>query len=161
MSVSALQIAIDVMSGDCGPSVCVPAALAAAREFPDVRFTLIGARAELDAQLAAAKLANVDCIFTTQVVEMTDHPREALRRKKDSSMRRALDLVKAHEAHACVSAGNTGRSHGDGALRAEDAAGRRAAGHRLAHPLACGPHLYARSRRERLVHARRTCASSR
>jgi glycerol-3-phosphate acyltransferase PlsX len=39
---------------------------------------------------------------------MTDHPREALRRKKDSSMRRALDLVKAREAHACVSAGNTG-----------------------------------------------------
>jgi glycerol-3-phosphate acyltransferase PlsX len=105
---SALQIAIDVMSGDCGPSVCVPAALAAAREFPDVRFTLIGGRAELDGQIAAAKLANVDCIFTTQVVEMTDHPREALRRKKDSSMRRALDLVKAHQAHACVSAGNTG-----------------------------------------------------
>ena len=82
--------------------------MAAAREFPDVRFTLIGGRAELDGQLAAAKLANVDCLFTTQVVEMTDHPREALRRKKDSSMRRALDLVKAHEAHACVSAGNTG-----------------------------------------------------
>jgi phosphate acyltransferase len=108
MSVSALQIAIDVMSGDCGPSVCVPAALAAAREFPDVRFSLIGGRAELDGQIGAAKLANVDCIFTTQVVEMTDHPREALRRKKDSSMRRALDLVKAHQAHACVSAGNTG-----------------------------------------------------
>ena len=105
---SALQIAIDVMSGDCGPSVCVPAALGAAREFPDVRFILIGGRAELDGELAAAKLANVDCLFTTQVVEMTDHPREALRRKKDSSMRRALDLVKAHQAHACVSAGNTG-----------------------------------------------------
>jgi glycerol-3-phosphate acyltransferase PlsX len=108
MSVSALQIAIDVMSGDCGPSVCVPAALAAAREFPDVRFTLVGARAELDGQVAAAKLVNVDCLFTTQVVEMTDHPREALRRRKDSSMRRALDLVKTHQAHACVSAGNTG-----------------------------------------------------
>src|ERR1700734_1898582 len=96
------------MSGDCGPSVCVPAALGAAREFPDVRFILIGGRAELDGQLAAAKLANVDCLFTTQVVEMTHHPREALRRKKDSSMRRALDLVKTHEADACVSAGNTG-----------------------------------------------------
>jgi glycerol-3-phosphate acyltransferase PlsX len=69
---------------------------------------LIGGQAELDGQIAAAKLANVDCVFTTQVVEMTDHPREALRRKKDSSMRRALDLVKAHQAHACVSAGNTG-----------------------------------------------------
>jgi phosphate acyltransferase len=39
---------------------------------------------------------------------MTDHPREALRRKKDSSMRRAIDLVKSRDAHACVSAGNTG-----------------------------------------------------
>jgi glycerol-3-phosphate acyltransferase PlsX len=103
-----LHIAIDAMSGDGGPSVCVPAALAAAREFTDVRFTLIGAKAELDSRLAAANLANVACLFTTQVVEMADHPREALRRKKDSSMRRALDLVKAHEAHACVSAGNTG-----------------------------------------------------
>ena len=56
----------------------------------------------------AAKPANVDCLFAAEVVEMTDHPREALRRKKDSSMRRALDLVKAGEANACVSAGNTG-----------------------------------------------------
>ena len=110
-----LHIAIDAMSGDCGPSVCVPAALAAAREFPDVRFTLIGRQADLERQLATssaraagAKPANVDCLFAAQVVEMTDHPREALRRKKDSSMRRALDLVKAREADACVSAGNTG-----------------------------------------------------
>jgi phosphate acyltransferase len=102
------HIAIDAMSGDRGPSVCVPAALAAAREFPDVRFTLIGAQADLDSQLAGAKPANIHCLVATQVVEMTDHPREALRRKKDSSMRRALDLVKTHEAHACVSAGNTG-----------------------------------------------------
>jgi glycerol-3-phosphate acyltransferase PlsX len=103
-----LHIAVDVMSGDCGPSVCVPAALAAAREFPDVRFTLIGAEAELDSQAAVAQLGNVGRLFTTQVVAMTDHPREALRRKKDSSMRRALDLVKAQDADACVSAGNTG-----------------------------------------------------
>jgi phosphate acyltransferase len=96
------------MSGDGGPSVCVPAALAAARVFPDTRFTLIGSQADLVSTLAAAKLPNVDSLFSTQVVEMTEHPREALRRKKDSSMRRALDLVKAREAHACVSAGNTG-----------------------------------------------------
>jgi len=109
-----LHIAIDAMSGDCGPSVCVPAGLAAAREFPDVRFTLIGRQSDLERQLSAAgtatgaKPANVDCLFAAEVVEMTDHPREALRRKKHSSMRRALDLVKTHDAHACVSAGNTG-----------------------------------------------------
>jgi glycerol-3-phosphate acyltransferase PlsX len=104
-----LHIAIGAMSGDRGPSTCVPAALAAAREFPDVRFTLIGRQVDLEREMAAARGAsNVSCLFSTQVVEMTDHPREALRRKKDSSMRRALDLVKVHEANACVSAGNTG-----------------------------------------------------
>ena len=104
-----LHIAIDAMSGDGGPAVCVPAALAAAREFPDVRFTLIGRQPDLERQLAgASRSANLGCLFAAEVVEMTDHPREALRRKKDSSMRRALDLVKTREANACVSAGNTG-----------------------------------------------------
>jgi len=111
-----LHIAIDAMSGDCGPSVCVPAALDAARAFPDVRFTLIGKEEDLRRQLglraaagaAAANPDNVSCLFATQIVEMTDRPREALRRKKDSSMRRALDLVREGDANACVSAGNTG-----------------------------------------------------
>ncbi|MGD0490893.1 MAG: phosphate acyltransferase PlsX [Steroidobacteraceae bacterium] len=103
-----LHIAIDAMSGDCGPSVCVPAALAAAAEFPDVRFTLVGRTAELEHGLESGKPPNIECLFAEQVVEMSDHPREALRRKKDSSMRRALDLVKASHANACVSAGNTG-----------------------------------------------------
>ncbi len=109
-----LNIAIDVMSGDRGPSICVPAALAAARATPGVQFTLIGRQSDLQsagagaAGTAADSLPNVSCVFATEVVEMTDHPREALRRKKDSSMRRALDLVKAGQASACVSAGNTG-----------------------------------------------------
>ena len=103
-----LHIAIDAMSGDRGPSVCVPAALAAAREFADVRFTLIGRQADLERELSGSAPANVSCLFAADVVEMTDHPREALRRKKDSSMRRAIDLVKANDANACVSAGNTG-----------------------------------------------------
>jgi glycerol-3-phosphate acyltransferase PlsX len=103
-----LHIAIDAMSGDGGPSVSVPAALAAARDFGDVRFTLTGRQADLERELSGAKLPNVAFLFATEVVEMTDHPREALRRKKDSSMRRAIDLVKANDAHACVSAGNTG-----------------------------------------------------
>jgi glycerol-3-phosphate acyltransferase PlsX len=103
-----LHIAIDAMSGDRGPSVCVPAALAAAREFPDVRFTLVGRQTDLERELGGAAPANVSRLFAADVVEMTDHPREALRRKKDSSMRRAIDLVKANDANACVSAGNTG-----------------------------------------------------
>ena len=96
------------MSGDHGSSVSVPAALAAARELHDVRFTLIGRQADLEKELANATLPNVSCLYAADVVEMTDHPRDALRRKKDSSMRRAIDLVKADDAQACVSAGNTG-----------------------------------------------------
>jgi glycerol-3-phosphate acyltransferase PlsX len=103
-----IHIAIDAMSGDRGPSVSVPAALAAAREFPDARFTLIGRQPDLERELAGRAAPNVACLHAADVVEMTDHPREALRRKKDSSMRRAIDLVKAHDANACVSAGNTG-----------------------------------------------------
>jgi glycerol-3-phosphate acyltransferase PlsX len=103
-----IHIAIDAMSGDRGPSVSVPAALAAAREFPDVRFTLIGRRPDLEREFGGQAAPNVACLHAADVVEMTDHPREALRRKKDSSMRRAIDLVKAHDANACVSAGNTG-----------------------------------------------------
>src|SRR5713101_906420 len=96
------------MSGDRGASVSVPAAVAAAPEFSDVRFTLIGRQPDLERELGRAFPSNVSCLFAADVVEMTDHPREALRRKKDSSMRRAIDLVKTHDAHACVSAGNTG-----------------------------------------------------
>ena len=96
------------MSGDRGPAVSVPAAVAAAHEFSDVRFTLIGRQPDLERELGGAFPANVSCLFAADVVEMTDHPREALRRKKDSSMRRAIDLVKTNDAHACVSAGNTG-----------------------------------------------------
>ncbi len=96
------------MSGDRGPAVCVPAALAAAAEFGDVRFTLIGRQADLQRELPAQAPPNVEWLHAADVVEMTDHPRDALRRKKDSSMRRALDLVKTRAADACVSAGNTG-----------------------------------------------------
>lgn len=96
------------MSGDRGSSVTVPAAVAAARDFPDVRFTLTGREADLERELGGVRLGNLACLFANDVVEMSDPPREALRRKKDSSMRRAIDLVKAHDADACVSAGNTG-----------------------------------------------------
>jgi len=108
-----LHIAIDAMSGDGGPTVCVPAAVAAALEYPEVRFTLIGRAEELERHLAAAsrpagRPQNLELAFAQEVVAMSDHPREALRRKKDSSMRRALELVKSGAASACVSAGNTG-----------------------------------------------------
>ena len=105
---AALQIAVDAMSGDHGPSVCVPAALNAAKQFTDIGLILVGREADLRRHLPTPLPTNLTCLYATDVVEMTDHPRDALRRKKDSSMRRAIDLVKSGEAHACVSAGNTG-----------------------------------------------------
>jgi phosphate acyltransferase len=105
---AALQIAVDVMSGDHGPEVCVPAALQTAAAFSDIGLVLVGREADLKRHLPAQPPANITCLYAADVVEMTDHPRDALRRKKDSSMRRSIDLVKSADAHACVSAGNTG-----------------------------------------------------
>jgi phosphate acyltransferase len=86
----------------------VPAAIAAAAAHPDVQFTLVGREPDMERELVGRNPRNIARLHAAQVVEMTDHPRDALRRKKDSSMRRALDLVKSGAAAACVSAGNTG-----------------------------------------------------
>ncbi len=104
---AALPIAVDAMSGDHGASVSVPAALRVISEFKDVELILVGREAELRSQLRDIP-HNLTIRHAADVVVMSDHPRDALRRKKDSSMRRAIDLVKAGDARACVSAGNTG-----------------------------------------------------
>ena len=105
---AAVQIAVDAMSGDHGAAVSVPAALNAAREFTDIRIVLVGREEELRHHLNGAQPPNLTFLHAAEVVEMSEHPRDALRRKKDSSMRRAIDLVKSGQATACVSAGNTG-----------------------------------------------------
>ena len=66
------------MSGDRGASVSVPAALAAAREFSDVRFTLTGRQADLQRELAGRLAGQCRVSVRADVVEMSDHPREAL-----------------------------------------------------------------------------------
>ena len=99
------------MSGDLGPRVCVPGALAALASDPDLELLRVGDPERLGAELARppARLASRLAVrAASQLVAMDEPPREAIRRKKDSSMRIALDLVAAGEARACVSAGNTG-----------------------------------------------------
>jgi glycerol-3-phosphate acyltransferase PlsX len=99
------------MSGDSGPAVCVPAAVELARERPDLTLILVGAPERISAELQARGLKDgqrLEVQPATQVVAMDEHPREALRRKKDSSMRQAVELVQSGRAQACVSAGNTG-----------------------------------------------------
>ena len=106
-----VTIAVDAMGGDHGPAVTVPAALRFLDEAPDARVLLVGneqaiARAIAAANAPASERANIRP--ASEIVEMHEAPAEALRRKKDSSMRVAINLVKEGVAQACVSAGNTG-----------------------------------------------------
>lgn len=102
-------IAIDCMGGDHGPSVTVPAALRFLDEHPGAKLILVGGEETLRARLAGrAEDTRLRIVHASEVVGMDESPSLALRNKKDSSMRVAINLVKSGEAEACVSAGNTG-----------------------------------------------------
>jgi len=104
-------IAIDAMGGDHGPVVTVPAALRALEKYPKLKLILVGEQQVLGEELArhGAKLGErLTLQHASQVVGMDESPSSALRGKKDSSMRVAINLVKEGGAQACVSAGNTG-----------------------------------------------------
>ncbi len=104
-------IALDAMGGDHGPAVVVPAALRALEAHPDLTLILVGRPEAVEAELKRHGAGGGDRLRlhpATQVVAMDEAPSHALRSKKDSSMRVAIDLVKCGEAAACVSAGNTG-----------------------------------------------------
>lgn len=104
-------IAIDAMGGDFGPEVTVPAALAALSAYPQLKLLMVGDRALLEKALAAQSTDIPDRLIihhASQQVGMNELPSQALRTKKDSSMRVAINLVKENLAQACVSAGNTG-----------------------------------------------------
>ena len=105
-----MRIALDAMGGDPGPEVTIPAALAALQRYPAVTFSLIGDQPTISHLLerAGADTARCSVVHAPQRVEMTDRPSSALRNKRESSMRFALDLVRNGQADACVSAGNTG-----------------------------------------------------
>jgi glycerol-3-phosphate acyltransferase PlsX len=105
-------IALDGMGGDAGPDMVVPAALRVLEESGEnLRMILVGQEDVLAAKLAKLKARNHPRIVirhASQLVNMDEPPAQALRVKKDSSMRVAINLVKQGEADACVSAGNTG-----------------------------------------------------
>ncbi len=107
--IAGLTVAVDAMSGDHGAEVAVPAALDVLASTPDLRLIIVG-RGEVVLPLLGAALDDDRCRFVeaTEVVAMDERPQDALRRKKNSSMRIAINLVEKGEAAACVSAGNTG-----------------------------------------------------
>ena len=99
------------MGGDHGPHVTVPAALALLNKDPDINIVLVGLADAIQAELKIRKAQTGPRLrihHASEVITMDDAPALALRNKKDSSMRVAINLVKSGEAHACVSAGNTG-----------------------------------------------------
>jgi glycerol-3-phosphate acyltransferase PlsX len=99
------------MGGDYGPRVIVPAAVNTVSNYPNLQLILVGNRKEIELQLQLCGALNDPRLIireTSQVVEMGDLPAVALRQKRDSSMRVAINLVKEGVAEACVSAGNTG-----------------------------------------------------
>jgi glycerol-3-phosphate acyltransferase PlsX len=103
-----ITIAVDCMGGDHGPAVTLPACAAFLAAYPQARLVLVGlpdALARLPASLDATRAT---VVAASEVVTMDDPVEVALRRKKDSSMRVAIAQVKAGEADAAVSAGNTG-----------------------------------------------------
>jgi glycerol-3-phosphate acyltransferase PlsX len=105
------SIAVDVMSGDCGASECIPGALRALAADPALELILVGKPEVIEPALSQAPAdarARIVVHPAATVVGMSEHPREAIRRRKDSSMRLAIDLVKERRAGAMVSAGNTG-----------------------------------------------------
>jgi glycerol-3-phosphate acyltransferase PlsX len=99
------------MGGDHGPSVTIPAALSFLKQQPEAELILVGPEELLRAELKkhnADKLPRLSIRHASEVVAMDDPVEVALRRKKDSSMRVAVELVKAGTAQVCLSAGNTG-----------------------------------------------------
>jgi glycerol-3-phosphate acyltransferase PlsX len=103
-----LTLAVDAMSGDHGAEVAVPAALDVLAATPDLRLTLVG-RGEVLRPLIGGRIPErCSLVEAAEVVGMDERPQDALRRKKNSSMRVAVNLVEKGEAAACVSAGNTG-----------------------------------------------------
>ncbi|HVL59192.1 MAG TPA: phosphate acyltransferase PlsX [Burkholderiaceae bacterium] len=106
-----VRIAIDCMGGDHGLPVTAPAAVRFAAAHTDCEVILVGQREAVDAALAAARPpadARIASQHASEVVAMTDAPAQALRGKRDSSMRVAVEMVRDGRADACVSAGNTG-----------------------------------------------------
>jgi glycerol-3-phosphate acyltransferase PlsX len=105
-----VTIAVDAMGGDHGPSMTVPAVCGLLRADSGLQIVLTGLPAVVEPLLAAesALAGRLEFVACADTVAMDETPAEALRKKRDSSLRRAVDLVHDGRADACVSAGNTG-----------------------------------------------------
>ena len=106
-----MRVALDAMGGDYAPQATVAGAVLALREFPKLeKLFLVGDTERIRAELAKHNCDDprIEIVHSTQVVEMSETAVEGVRRKKDSSISRSVDLVKHGQADAVVSAGHTG-----------------------------------------------------
>jgi glycerol-3-phosphate acyltransferase PlsX len=107
---SRIRIAVDLMGGDSGLRLSLPAALKSLSHFSDLDITLVGDQTIIASEFARLKIDphNLHIVHAADTVLMTDKPSVALRRKPQSSMRVAIDLLQQREVDAVVSSGNTG-----------------------------------------------------
>ncbi len=106
-----MKLAIDAMGGDFAPQNIVAGAMAALRDNSHItKLYLVGDQPRVETELRKLGASNnrLELVHASEVIEMDDPPVQSVRRKKDSSMGRAIDIVKRGEADAVVSAGNTG-----------------------------------------------------
>ena len=108
-----IKVSIDASGGDHGIPVTIEAGLKALGEFQDLQLTFVGDQSSIEAEIekhfpSKATTSRIQIVNATEVVLMNESPAIALRKKKDSSMRVAINLVKSNTVDACVSAGNTG-----------------------------------------------------
>src|SRR5213083_3097081 len=106
-----MKIALDAMGGDFGPPNLVAGAVMALRDYKQIsKLYLVGDAARIENELRKHQCTDsrIEIVHSTQVVDMSDRAWTAVRRKKDSSISRAVDLVKHGDADAVVSAGHTG-----------------------------------------------------
>lgn len=112
-------IAVDAMGGDHGPSEICRAALMACAEYDDLDIVLVGSAPVMEPLLERADSSvsrRISIVHTDERVEMNEHPTLAIRKKRTSSIRLAMEMVRAGEASGCVSAGNTGAVVAGGVL---------------------------------------------
>ena len=104
-----MRIALDVMGGDFAPQNPIQGAIQAANAYPGIQVILVGPKDVINSELAKHKNApSFEIVHASEVIEMHEHPAQAVRAKKDSSMVVGMKLVKNKEADGFFSAGNTG-----------------------------------------------------
>lgn len=110
----AIILSIDAMGGDCGLQTTIPAALETLKTHPQIKLILVGDADQIESSLhefggaGGESSSRLAIQHASQIIEMDEHPLNVLRKKKDSSMRVAINLLKEGRVAGCVSAGNTG-----------------------------------------------------